>query len=383
MQKTRPNNNMTNWEEQIVLPKKDPELEYGYIIESDDEPVKCTKDELYDVIESDMNVVYVTTPQNSSFIIPGSDYETLQPLLRKKRSSIKTNLYFGIGYTVFFGGFMLLLNLNSNKGFWSDSPFRFLILVFGIIPVLDGLYELISIRRINELNFQKESSEIKFIFWINQKNIYSIYIVAGILVIITIIQFITGLGGSIELAGLVKLKTLNGEYWRLLTYMLMHGGVMHILFNGLAIFAIGHLVIRITGFSYFVIVFLFSGLMGSLFSLFLLPTQTSVGASGGIMGLIGFVLIVSMKFKDSVPRNIIKTMLNAIMLTAIMGISAFDMIDNAAHGGGLIGGIIIGLILIRKRDNLIPYKPSILINIIGIVSAIVLISGIVMIIRQL
>jgi len=71
------------------------------------------------------------------------------------------------------------------------------------------------------------------------------------------------------------------------------------------------------------------------------------------------------------------------MLTAIMGISAFDMIDNAAHGGGLIGGIIIGLILIRKRDNLIPYKPSILINIIGIVSAIVLISGIVMIIRQL
>jgi rhomboid protease GluP len=165
--------------------------------------------------------------------------------------------------------------------------------------------------------------------------------------------------------------------------MLMHGGVMHILFNGLAIFAIGHLVIRITGFSYFVIVFLFSGLLGSLFSLFLLPTQTSVGASGGIMGLIGFVLIVSMKFKDSVPRNIIKTMLNTIMLTAIMGISAFDMIDNAAHGGGLIGGIIIGLILIRKRDNLIPYKPSILINIIGIVSAIVLISGIVMIIRQL
>ncbi len=374
---------MTNWEEQIVLPKKDPELEYGYILESDDEPVKCTKDELYDVIESDMNVVYVTTPQNSSFIIPGSDYETLQPLLRKKRSSIKTNLYFGIGYTVFFGGFMLLLNLNSNKGFWTDSPFRFLILVFGIIPVLDGLYELISIRRINELNFQKESSEIKFIFWINQKNIYSIYIVAGILLIITIIQFITGLGGSIELAGLVKLKTLNGEYWRLLTCMLMHGGVMHILFNGLAIFAIGHLVIRITGFSYFVIVFLFSGLMGSLFSLFLLPTQTSVGASGGIMGLIGFVLIVSMKFKDSVPRNIIKTMLNTIMLTAIMGISAFDMIDNAAHGGGLIGGIIIGLILIRKRDNLIPYKPSILINIIGIVSAIVLISGIVMIIRQL
>ena len=374
---------MTYWEEQIKLPEKDPELEYGYILKSDDEPVKCSKEELYEVIESDMDVVYVTTPQNSTFIIPGSDFETLQPILRKKKSSIKTNLYFGIGYTVFFGIILLLLNLNSNKGFWSDKSGRFNILIFGIIPVLNGLYELISIRRINELNYQKESSEIKFNFWINQKNIYSIYIVTGILVIITIIQFITGLRDSIELAGLVKLKTLNGEYWRLLTCILMHGSVMHIIFNGLAIYVIGHMVIRITGFSYFVIVFLFSGLLGSLFSLFLLPTQTSVGASGGIMGLIGFVLIVSIKLKDSVPGNIIKSMMNSIILIAIMGITAFDIIDNAAHGGGLIGGIIIGLILIRKRDNWIPYKPTILINITGIVSTIVLISGIVILIRQL
>lgn len=162
-----------------------------------------------------------------------------------------------------------------------------------------------------------------------------------------------------------------------------YGSIMHILFNSAALYVIGYRVIRISGFPYFAVVFLFSGLLGSLFRLFLLPSQSSVGASGGIMGLVGFMLIMSIKFKDHVPRNIIKSMLNSIILIAILGISAYDIIDNAGHAGGLIGGIIIGLLLIRKRDNMIPYKPTILVNILGIVSTIVLIGGIVMIISKL
>lgn len=374
---------MTNWEEQIELPEKGPDIEYAYILKLNEEPVKCTKEKLYETIESDKDILFVATPQNSTFIIPGSDFETLQPLLKKKKSSIKTNLNMGIIYTVFMGGLMLLSSLTSDRGFWSNRNGKFYILVFGIIPILSGLYELFSIRKINESNFYKESYEIKFNFWVGQKNIYSIFIISGILIIITIFQFITGLQDSVELAGLVKSKTLAGEYWRLLTCILLHGSILHILFNSIAIFVIGHMVIRITGFSYFVIVFLFSGISGSLFSLFLMPAQTSVGASGGIMGLIGFILIISIKFKENVPRNIIKSMLVSIILIAIMGLSAYDIIDNAAHGGGLIGGVLIGLILIRKRKNMIPYKPTALINILGIVSTIILIGGIVMIIRQI
>ncbi len=50
------------------------------------------------------------------------------------------------------------------------------------------------------------------------------------------------------------------------------------------------------------------------------------------MGLVGFILIISIKFNDNIPRNIIKSMLNTIVLVAIIGISASDIIDNAAHG---------------------------------------------------
>lgn len=207
---------MTYWEEQIELPEKDPEVEYAYILKSSDEPLICSKEKLYKVIEENDDVVYVTTPQNSTFIIPGSDFETLQPILKKRKSSIKANLYMGIAFTIFIGAFMLLFSLDSNKGFWAYRSSRINMLIFGILPILNALYELFSIRRINAINYQKESSEIKFNFWLNQEINYSIYIVTGIIIVITFIQLITGLRESIEFAGLVKPKTLNGEYWRLL-----------------------------------------------------------------------------------------------------------------------------------------------------------------------
>ncbi|NJO90771.1 MAG: rhomboid family intramembrane serine protease [Chloroflexia bacterium] len=374
---------MKNWEEQIELPNKASDIDYAYILISDDKPVICTQEEMLKVIENNEDVKFVTTPQNDRFIVLGSDFETLQPLLKKKKDSIKSNLYVGLVISVLWIGLMLLFSLTSDNGFWSDTTGKLNLLVFGVIPVLNSIYELISIRRINESNYIKESSEIKFNFWINQKKIISIFIVTGVLVLITLLQFITGLKDSVELAGLVKPKTLEGQYWRLLTCTLLHGSVMHILFNGIAIFIIGRMVIRITGFSYFSVVFLFSGLLGSIFSLYFMPKETSVGASGGIMGLIGFILILGLKFKDNIPRNIIKSMVNTIILVTIIGISASEMIDNAAHGGGLIGGILIGLLLIRKRENMIPYRPTLLINILGIASTLILIAGIGMIVKQL
>ena len=374
---------MKNWEEQIELPNKESDTDYAYILKSDNEPVKCSHDELIETIETNSDVKYVATPEHDSFILPGTDFETLQPLIRKKKDSIKSNLYLGLVISAMWIGLMLLTSLTSDDSFWSDTTGKINLLVFGVIPVLNGIYELISIRKINTTNFLKESNNIKFDFWVNQKKVISIFIVTGILVLITIIQFITGLRDSVEIAGLVKPKTLEGEYWRLLTCILLHGNIMHIIFNGIAIFVIGRMVIRIAGFSYFSIVFLVSGLLGSVFSLYFLPTETSVGASGGIMGLIGFVLVLSIKFNDSIPRNVIKSMLNTIILVSIIGISASEIIDNAAHGGGLIGGIIVGVLMIRKRKKMIPYQPTLLINIFGIISTLILIVGIGMIIKQI
>lgn len=372
---------MQNWEKEIELPPKDDDVDYAYILKSETTPVICDKETLLDVIENDKDVKYVTTPNNKSFVLPGSEYETLEPILRKKKSLIKGNLKTAGFSILFFGGIMLMTSLNSENSFFSDTTGKIYLLVFGVIPVLNGVYELLSLRKVSASNFQAESLEIKFDYWVKSQESYSIIAAVGILAFITLIQFSIGLNDSINLAGLVKPKTNDGEYWRLLTSTLLHGNLFHIFFNASAMYVIGKMLIRITSLWHFFIVFLISGLMGGTFSLLFMPDATSVGASGGIMGLIGFILVMSLKLK-SIPRNIVKSMLSSIILIAIIGISATEIIDNAAHGGGLIAGLLLGIILVRKHEEMIPYKSSKLVFVFGLLSLLVLIGGVVMIFHQ-
>jgi len=372
---------MNNWEKEIELPPKDDAVGYAYIVKSDTSPVICGKETLLNVIENDKDVKYVTTPNNNSFVLPGAEYETLEPILRRKKSIIKGNLKTAGFYMLLLGDSMLMTSLNSDNGFFSDTTGKIYLLVFGVIPFLNGVYELLSLRKVNVSNFQTESLEIKFDHWVKSKENYSIIVVVGVLVFITLMQLSTGFNDSINLAGLVKPKTNDGEYWRLLTSTLLHANLFHILFNASAMYVIGKMLIRVTSLWHFFTVFLISGLMGSTFSLLLMPNATSVGASGGIMGLIGFILVMSLKLK-SIPRNIIKSMLSSIILIAIIGISATETIDNAAHGGGLIAGMLLGIVLIQKHDDMIPYKLSKLMFCFGILSLSILISGVAMILQQ-
>lgn len=374
---------MKNWEAQIELPQKEADVEYGYLLKSDQQPVTCDRETLLELIENEKDIQYVTTPQHDTYIIPGSDYETLQPILKKRKSKSKRELYWGLFAVVVWGGLVLLEYSTSNADTRRASFTRLSLMIFGVIPVLSALYQLFTIKRVNESNYHRESSELTFAFWIDQEKVVSIYVVTGVLLLIALIQLILGVGDTVEVAGLVKPAARAGEYWRLLTCTLLHGGIVHILFNGVAIFAIGHLVIRITGFSYFIIVFLASGILGSVVSLLFLPDLPSVGASGGIMGLIGFLLIIGIRHMDTIPRNFYKSMLRSIGFVALVGLYSMDIIDNAAHAGGAIGGIVLGFLLIEKKENMIPITPSIAMNIMGIISTAILLAGIVLIAVQL
>lgn len=295
---------MSNWENEIELPPKTSDIGYAYILKSDPVPIECDRETLMNILENEEEVEYVTTPDNDSFIPPGSDYETLVPVLKRNRIAIKSSINTALLYTVILGALMLFFGLTSDEGFWSDSFGKIYIMVFGIIPILNGLYELATIRKVDESNYQNEAVQIKFDYWIVQKKVVSIYLFTGVLVVITILQIVVGFADSIESAGLVKFQTRNGEVWRLLTCTMLHGNIIHILFNASAIYSIGWMTIRITSFWHFVLVFLVSGLTGSLFSLYLLPETTSVGASGGIMGLIGFILVMGIKL-TSIPRRLV------------------------------------------------------------------------------
>lgn len=146
--------------------------------------------------------------------------------------------------------------------------------------------------------------------------------------------------------------TMNEEPWRLVSSAFLHIGLMHLLFNGFAMYFFGQIAEPMFGSSKFLALFLLSAIGGNL-----LNTQVtwlsildgtgqvglSAGASGGIMG-IGAALLIAAFFKISVNG----LMLNLRSLLFIMGINlvygfAVPGIDNAGHIGGAITGLIIAL----------------------------------------
>lgn len=148
-----------------------------------------------------------------------------------------------------------------------------------------------------------------------------------------------------------RFETSSGEWWRLLTSMFLHGGIMHLFLNiyGLVIAAI--FVEPILGRKKYFILYILSGLCGSLASIWWYPNTISVGASGAIFGLYGAIL--GLLLTNAFPKNGKKGIL--IMIGIFVGINLLwgltGGIDNAAHIGGLLSGAIIGIILYKLDEE--------------------------------
>jgi membrane associated rhomboid family serine protease len=138
-------------------------------------------------------------------------------------------------------------------------------------------------------------------------------------------------------------STVNGQWWRLLSSMFLHGGVLHLAFNMYALKILGPIVEKIFGNVGFLLIYLFSGLCGSFASVYS-NTGSSVGASGAICGIFG-ALIGFMVFKrSSIPKEISSSIFRnaalVILLNAFIGFGV-SQIDNSAHLGGLLSGFVV------------------------------------------
>jgi rhomboid protease GluP len=147
--------------------------------------------------------------------------------------------------------------------------------------------------------------------------------------------------------------TVNGEWWRLLTSTFIHFGLVHIAFNMYVLVTSGRLIERIFGSSHFLLLYLFSGLTGSMVSLMFNPYVNSAGASGAIFGIFGGILAFVLNKKNSVPPDVIlehsKSTAIFIAYNLLNGFT-HSGIDNGAHIGGLIGGICLGYLLSRPLE---------------------------------
>lgn len=146
----------------------------------------------------------------------------------------------------------------------------------------------------------------------------------------------------------------QGEYWRFVTSIFLHIGFIHIFFNNYALWIIGQEIERLYGSARFVVLYLLTGIAGSIASFFYRPEAASAGASGAIFGLFGVLAVFAFRYRKEIPHIISRDIKRRVIpLIAInLGIGwLIPMIDNSAHVGGLVTGGVLALIVPYKRPE--------------------------------
>ena len=141
------------------------------------------------------------------------------------------------------------------------------------------------------------------------------------------------------------LRTLGGEYWRLLTAAFIHANIIHIALNMWCLLYLGRISERLFGRWQTFAIYLLTGVGGSLLSLAWESTRLSVGASGAIFGLAGAILsgvrLGNLSITTGEKRSIFTSVVVFAGFSFYMGLRGNT--DNMCHLGGFVTGLIIGL----------------------------------------
>lgn len=139
--------------------------------------------------------------------------------------------------------------------------------------------------------------------------------------------------------------TTNGEWWRLITNIFLHGGLMHFVANMYGLLFVGLFLEPILGRTKYILAYLVTGILASCASLWWYDATVSIGASGAIFGLYGvfLALLLTKVFQPEFAKAFLISTSIFVGINLLMGLTGG--IDNAAHIGGLVSGFIIGLIL--------------------------------------
>ena len=188
--------------------------------------------------------------------------------------------------------------------------------------------------------------------------VYTAALITGI-VAVALAQFGTGLEPSILAAGFVKPDFLsNHEYWRILTGATTHGSLAHLAMNGYAFYSFGRIFEQLTNRAHLAITFLLSAIGGGILSLIFSPDGISVGASGGIVGLIGYLVVYSYRRRQFISDEFRKSLLTNIGFLLIFGLVLYQVVDNYGHIGGLATGAIYAFLQVPSDAYTDPRKAT-------------------------
>ena len=147
--------------------------------------------------------------------------------------------------------------------------------------------------------------------------------------------------------------TMSGEWWRLISNVFVHIGIIHLALNMWVLSQIGPLVERLFGNALFIVVYLAAGIMGSIASVCTHPEIVAAGASGAIFGLYGALVGFSVRQRNAIPKTVLTNLRQSSI--GFIGYNVFfgftrTGIDNSAHLGGLFCGILLGFVAAMPLD---------------------------------
>ncbi|MFV0389843.1 MAG: rhomboid family intramembrane serine protease [Pyrinomonadaceae bacterium] len=265
--------------------------------------------------------------------------------------------------------FIYFINLNPGlvELQWSYL-FRSIIFILGVFAFVGGIYGLYESKRITLEDVIPTREAYLFAQEITNIKAYYTYTLVTALVIVFIVQNLTGMERSVEIAALNKERVWEfGEWWRILTAATMHGGILHIVFNGGALRGFGEMIEYLSNRAHLAIVFFLAAVTGGLFSMLNYNGLPSLGASGGIMGLIGYLAIYGHRRRKQLMPGFLREMLVNIGFIAAFGLVAYQIVDNSAHFGGLLVGLLYGYFQVPRDLRTDPRKVTSFVRTLGII----------------
>ena len=149
----------------------------------------------------------------------------------------------------------------------------------------------------------------------------------------------------------VNLYIMEGEYWRLITPIFMHGGFAHVLFNSFSLVLFGPALESLLGKGRFILVYLVSGILANVATLTLEPlTYVHVGSSGAIFGLFGYYISIILFRKHMLSQQNSQLILTICALSLIMTFIQPN-INITAHIFGLLAGFLLGAATANKKRD--------------------------------
>lgn len=305
----------------------------------------------------------VWTPDHRHLVLP-EELPELHPALKEARIRwAEWEIAEGRRQMAVFGGFLGafgLYSLLTGRPFLGFGPLGLAIVLFlmlGFFPWYQGRKRLDRARRWVAGEVAIDLPGLRFETWLTYQHAPFTRALLLLFGIVGLVQWLApgGLMETVGRAGLTKIGGQPADWWRLATAPFLHGGPIHFIFNIAALAYLGRRMEVLVRWPHLPLVLVLAAWIGGEVSAWLMPGKPSLGASGGLMGLLGFLLVFESMHRPLVPATSRRRLLVGLLLTAGIGLVGFNFIDNGAHGGGLVVGMGYAFAVFPRSSS--PERP--------------------------